>query len=72
MKPRKSQVSLALRLWILASVFTVPFLDPAWIAAWAALGGGLALWWRALPEEPEAPPPRLPYQDEYERRRGIR
>lgn len=64
---KKSQVSLAFRLWVLATVFVWPFLDAWEIAAWVSLGGGLALWWRALPEDPPEPPPRLPYQHLYER-----
>ncbi len=71
MKPRKSQISMAFRLWILASVFVVPFLDVVFIAAWASVGIGLALWWRALPEDPPEPPPRLPFQDQFERDRGV-
>ncbi len=68
-RPKKSIVSLAFRLWILASVFVVPFLDAVEIALWCLPGIGLALWWRALPEDPPEPPPRLPYQHLYERPR---
>jgi hypothetical protein len=67
MKVKKGQVSLALRLFVLASVFVLPFLDRWEIAAWVVVGIGLALWWRALPEDPPEPPPRLPYQHLYER-----
>ena len=67
MKVRKGQVSLAFRLWVLASVFVIPFLDALGIAAWCLPGIGLALWWRSLPEDPPAPPERLPYQHLYER-----
>jgi hypothetical protein len=66
-KVKKGQVSLAFRLWVLATVFVIPFLERLEIAAWAALGGALALWWRSLPEDPPEPPPRLPYQHLYER-----
>ena len=69
MKVRRSQVSLAFRLWVLASVFVVMFLEPLGILAWAVPGVALALWWRALPEDPPEPPPRLPYQDEFEGKR---
>jgi hypothetical protein len=68
-KVKKGQVSLAFRLWILATVFVWPFIDDWEVAVWAALGAGLALWWRALPEDPPAPPERLPYQHLYERPR---
>jgi len=67
MAVKKSQVSLALRLWLLACVFVVPFLDAIEIAFWCLPGIGLALWWRALPEDPPEPPPRLPFQHLYER-----
>lgn len=69
MKASKSGVSLALRLWILASVFVVPFLSTLEIVLWCLPGIILALWWRALPEDPPEPPPRLPYQHLYERPR---
>ena len=68
-KVKKGQVSLVFRLWVLATVFVIPFMDRWEMAAWAALGGALALWWRALPEDPPEPPPRLPYQHLYERSR---
>lgn len=67
MAVKKSQVSLTLRLWLLACVFVVPFLDAIEIALWCLPGIGLALWWRALPEDPPVPPPRLPFQHLYER-----
>ena len=68
-KPGKGQVSMALRLWLLACVFVVPFLSAVEIALWCLPGIGLALWWRSLPEDPPEPPPRLPYQHLYERPR---
>jgi hypothetical protein len=52
---------------LLACVFVVPFLDAIEIALWCLPGIGLALWWRALPEDPPERPPRLPYQHLYER-----
>ncbi len=45
MKVKKGQVSLAFRLWVLATVFVIPFLDKLEIAAWCVLGGALGLWW---------------------------
>ena len=66
MRPRKETVSLVFRLWILATVFVWPFIEGWGIVLWAAAGGGLALWWRQLPEDPPQPPPRLPYQHRYE------
>ncbi len=67
MKVKRAQVSLWLRLWILASVFVVPFLSAVQIALWCIPGIGLALAWRAMPEDPPEPPPRLPFQHLYER-----
>ncbi|MBL0141367.1 MAG: hypothetical protein IPP91_04720 [Betaproteobacteria bacterium] len=69
MNVKKGQVSLAFRLWVLATVFVWHFIDDWEIAAWCLLGAGLALWWRSLPDDPPEPPPRLPYQHLYERRR---
>jgi len=68
-QPKKGQVSMALRLWLLSCVFVVPFLSAVEIALWCLPGIGLALWWRSLPEDPPEPPPRLPYQHLYERPR---
>lgn len=65
MKGTKAGVSLAFRVWVLATVFVWPFLEAWGIAAWAVAGGALGLWWRALPEDPPAPPERLPYQHLY-------
>jgi len=67
MKVKRGKVALALKLWVLASVFVIPFLDAWEIAAWCLPGIGLALWWRVLPDDPPEPPPRLPYQHLYER-----
>jgi hypothetical protein len=67
MKVKKGQVSLAFRLWVLATVFIFPFLDRWEFAAWAVLGGALGLWWRSLPDDLPEPAPRLPYQHLYER-----
>jgi len=69
MKVRKSQASLALRLWVLCTVFVWPFIEGWELAGWAALGGALALAWKLLPDEPPAPVERLPYQHLYERPR---
>ena len=53
MKVKKGQVSLAFRLWVLATVFVWPFLEHWVIAAWAVLGAGLGS---------SARKPRLPIQ----------
>jgi hypothetical protein len=68
MRIRKKHASLALRLWILGSVFVVLFLDGWEIVPWLALGAVFGLLWKRLPEEPEEPPERLPYQHLYEGR----
>ena len=65
MRIRKSQASLAARLWILATVFLIMFLEGWQLAGWLALGAALGLLWKVLPEEPEPPPQRLPYQHLY-------
>ncbi len=67
MKVKKGQVSLAFRLWLLATVFVFPFLDKLEFAGWCVFGGALALWWRSLPDHPPEPPARLPYQHLYDR-----
>ena len=72
MRIRKTQASLALRLWILGTVFAVILIDGIELVAWIALGGALALLWKVLPEEPEEPSERLPYQHLYEDRQFPR
>jgi hypothetical protein len=66
-KVKRNSVALALKLWVLASVFVVPFLDWMEIGLWCLPGIVLALWWRSLPEDPPEPVERLPYQHLYER-----
>lgn len=67
MKITRARVSMALRLWILACVFVVPFLSALEIALWCVPGIALALAWRSMPEDPPETPERLPYQHLYER-----
>lgn len=62
---RKSHAAWAVKLWVLASVFLLPFLDRWEIAAWVVLGGVFALVWKVLPEEPEEPVEPLPFAHEY-------
>ena len=65
MKIRKTQAAWAVKGWLLLTVFLLPFIGPLEIAGWVALGGILALVWRGLPEEPEAPVEPLPFAEEY-------
>lgn len=65
MKIRKTHLSWALRLWILASVFVIPFLSYGEVALWVLAAGALALAWHRLPEEPEEPVEPLPYAHLY-------
>jgi len=67
-KRPKSFASVLCRLFILASVFAVPFLEGGENIAWLAAGAAIALVWWRLPEDPPAPVERLPYQHLYERR----
>jgi len=66
-KVKRNNVALALKLWVLASVFVIPFLDWWEIGLWCLPGIVLALWWHSLPEDPPEPVERLPYQHLYER-----
>jgi hypothetical protein len=72
MKLRKTHAAWAIKIWVMATVFILIFLSPLQLLAWLAVGGVLGLIWRALPEEPEAPVERLPYQDEYDGRQVPR
>ncbi len=72
MKIRKSHASLGVRFWILITVLIIFFLEGWEIVAWVALGAGLGLLWKILPHEPEPPPERLPFQDQYEGRQVPR
>jgi hypothetical protein len=62
MKIRKSQASLAVRLWVLATVFVIPFVTLLELAGWLVLGGVLGLVWKVLPEEAVGEVERLPFQ----------
>ena len=68
MKIRKTHVGWALKFWVILSVFLIPFVGILELVAWGLFGGVLGLIWRALPEDPEPPAERLPFQDEYEGR----
>lgn len=68
MKIRKTHAAWAVKIWVLLSVFLVPFIGPLELVAWGLLGGVFGLVWRALPEEPEAPVAPLPYADQYKDR----
>ena len=66
MNVRKSHLGWALKSWVLVSVFLIPFVGIAELVAWGLLGGAMGLWWRSLPEDPEAPAPeKLPFHDQY-------
>jgi hypothetical protein len=65
MKLRKPHVSLAFRLWLLATVLIVFFLEGFVLLGWLAAGALLGLAWHVLPEEPEPPVEPLPYQHLY-------
>lgn len=67
-KRPKSAASLAIRLWIFASVFVIPFLEGGENFAWLAIGGVFTLLWWRLPEDPAVQVERLPYQHLYQRR----
>lgn len=72
MKLRRTHAAWAIKIWVMATVFILIFLSPLQLLAWLAVGGVFGLVWRALPEEPEAPVERLPYQDQYEGRQVPR
>ena len=67
MKWNRFHVGWILKIWILVTVFTVPFLERFELLGWLALGGAIALWWYFLPEPPEEPvkEERLPFHDRY-------
>ena len=67
MKIRKSHAAWAVKLWVFASVFLLPFIGGWEIVAWIALGAAFGLAWNALPEEQGEEPPvePLPFQDQY-------
>jgi hypothetical protein len=73
MRLRRTHAGWAVKAWVLGTVFLLPFLGPLEVAGWVAVGGALALLWRALPEEPEGPPPgKLPFHDQYAHRQVPR
>lgn len=65
MKIRKTHAAWAVKLWVLATVFILPFISAWELLGWLALGGVFGLVWKVLPEEPEAPVEPLPYADQY-------
>jgi hypothetical protein len=65
MKITKVHAAWAVKLWVLVTVFLLPFLEGWEVAAWFVLGGVFALVWKVLPEVPEAPVEPLPFAHEY-------
>ena len=65
MKLRKGHAAWAGKLWILASVFLVPFLSPWELLPWLGLGAMFGIVWKSLPEEPPEPVKPLPYSHLY-------
>ncbi|HET7767598.1 MAG TPA: hypothetical protein VFN74_02415 [Chloroflexota bacterium] len=56
----------AVKIWVVATVFVLPFLTPWEVAGWVALGAILGLVWKVVPEAPpEKPVAPLPYADKY-------
>lgn len=56
----------AVKIWVIATVFVLPFIRNWEIAAWVGLGAILGLAWKVLPEgPPEKPPEPLPYAHKY-------
>lgn len=68
MKINRMHTGWAVKLWVLATVFVLPFLDPAGVAAWVVLGAVLGIAWKVSPEAPpEAPAEPLPHLDQYKK-----
>ena len=54
------------KLWVIATVFVLPFLSGWEVIAWVSMGGVFGLTWKLAPEgPPEKPPERLPFHDQY-------
>ena len=68
MKIRKTHAAWAVKVWVLISVFLIPFVGPAELVIWGLVGAAFAWVWRGLPEEPEAPVEPLPFAEQYKDR----
>jgi hypothetical protein len=54
------------KIWVVATVFVLPFLSSWEALAWVAMGGVFGLAWKLAPEgPPEKPVEPLPYQHLY-------
>ena len=63
----------AIKIWVMLTVFVLPFLEGLEVAAWVVLGGILGLVWKVLPEgPPEKPVEPLPFHDQYKDRQVPR
>jgi hypothetical protein len=66
MKMTRNEAGWAVKIWAVATVFTLPFMPPLVLFGWLGLGAVLGLVWKVLPEGPEPPPVgKLPYHDQY-------
>lgn len=54
------------KIWVILTVFVLPFLSAWHVFAWLAIGGVAGLAWKFAPEAPpEKPVDKLPYHDQY-------
>ena len=66
MKLDRRSAGWAVKAWVIATVFVLPFLDQLEVAGWLVLGAVIGIVWKVLPEGAEPPPPeKLPYHDQY-------
>ena len=66
MKINKVHTGWAVKIWVIATVFTLPFMSNLQVLGWLVLGGALGLAWKLSPEgPPEAPVEPLPYAHKY-------
>ena len=66
MKINRYHTGWAVKLWVLATVFLLPFLTTGQVFGWVVFGAVLGLAWKVSPEgPPETPAEPLPYADQY-------
>lgn len=66
MKVNRVHTGWAVKLWVLATVFLLPFLAPIQVLGWVVLGAALGLAWKfSPPGPPEKPVDPLPFADQY-------
>lgn len=65
MRLNRNHAGWAVKLWVLVTVFTLPFMEPLHVVGWLVVGAIAGIVWKLLPEGPPLEKEKLPFHDQY-------